>query len=405
MELLKDLWVLAVSGIGLLVRFLGGIVRLGGNILKPGGMKKFTCPYCMHTYRHEDIKHVCPDCGTEAHPGMSDRIGLHPVKCQTPGCGGFATLRVCPVENCKAVLPQEVLDTKNLPFSIVGMVSSGKTNYITVMLEELAKFHSIPLSLGAADTRTREIHKKDKERLFGGNPVEGTAAGAITPQIWTIKNLSRRTSNTVPTYTFTIFDGAGENYEDHLDPSSPVCRNIRASKAIILTLDPLILLKVREIVSDEARIASLGGKDSEAKDPMNIVNDMARYIRNAYGMRADRVLSVPVAVVLTKFDVVLNHPSFPQAATVKNDSLLTDSEGRVNEREFAAVDREIRDWLTLIGETAFIRALEANFKNMCFFGVSSFGSAPDAKNHIASLKPHRVLDPVMWLFKKSGFVD
>lgn len=403
MELLKDLWALAVRSISLLVRFLGGVVRLSVNILKPGGMKKFTCPYCMQTYRHEEIKHVCPDCGTEAHPGMADRMGLHPVKCPTPGCGGFATLRMCP--KCNSVLPQEVLDTKNLPFSIVGMVSSGKTNYITVMLEELAKFHSIPLSLSAADTRTREIHKKDKERLFDGNPVEGTVAGTITPQIWTIKNLSRRTSSTVPTYTFTIFDGAGENYEQNLDPSSPVCRNIRASKAVILTLDPLILPKVMEIVSDEARIASLGGRDSEVKDPMNIVNDMARYIRNAYGMRTDRVLSVPVAVVLTKFDVVLNHPSFPQTATVKSASLLTDSECHVNEGEFAAVDREIRDWLMRIGEMAFIRTLEANFKDMCFFGVSSFGSAPDTKNHIASLKPHRVLDPVMWLFKKSGFVD
>lgn len=403
MELLENLWGLVVSGIGLLGRFIGGVLRFGGSILNLGGMKKFTCPYCMQTYKYENIKHVCPDCGAEAHPGMADMIGLHPVKCPTPGCGGFATLRMCP--KCKSVLPQEVLDTKNLPFSIVGMVSSGKTNYITVMLEELAKCHSIKLSLGAADAHTREIHKKDKEKLSSGNPVEGTAAGTITPQIWMIKNLSRRTSNTVPTYTFTIFDGAGENYEQNLDPSSPVCRNIRASKAIILTLDPLILPKVREIVSDEARIASLGGKDSEVKDPMDIVNDMARYIRSAYGMRADRVLSVPVAVVLTKFDVVLNHPSFPQTATVKSNSLLTDSEGRVNEGEFAAVDREIRDWLMLIGEMAFIRALEANFKDMCFFGVSSFGSAPDAKNHIDPPKPHRVLDPVMWLFKKSRFVD
>lgn len=384
MKLLKDLLTLVFS-------------------LNLWGRRKFTCPYCMQTYNQEEIKHVCPDCGTEAKPGVASRIGIQSVKCPNPNCGGLATLRVCP--KCNAMLPQEVLETKNLPFSIVGMVSSGKTNYITVMLEELHKFQGIKLSLGAADMRTRELHKKDRDSIFRGQPVEATVRGTLTPRIWMIKNLSRRTSNTVSTYTFTIFDGAGEDYEMRLDPSLPECRNIRASKAIILTLDPLILPKVRDIVSKDARIASLGGKDSEVKDTMNIVNDMARYIRNAYGMRADKVLTVPVAIVLTKFDIILNHPSFVNAATVKHASLLINSEGKVNEGEFAAVDREIRDWLTLIDESAFITALEANFKNMCFFGVSSFGSAPDATNHIAELKPHRVLDPVMWLFKKSGFID
>lgn len=379
-------------------RFFRGILKISSNILNIRDMGKFTCPYCMQRYGMKEIKHVCPDCGTEAPHGVFTRNTI----CPKPGCGGMATLRICP--RCNSILPQEVLDTKNLPFSIVGVVSSGKTNYITVMLEELSHFTGISLSLGA-EPKTRELHKKDRDRIYSGQPVEGTAAGTITPQIWTIKNLSRRTRNTVPTYTFTIFDGAGEDYEQRLDPSLPVCRNIRASKAIILTLDPLILPKVREIVSEDARIASLGGKDSEMKNPTDIVNDMARYLRNAYGMRADRILSVPVAVVLTKFDIILNHPSFANSATVKSPSLLIDRSGCVNEGEFAAVDREIRNWLTKIDETSFITALKANFKDMCFFGVSSFGAAPNAKNYITSIKPHRVLDPVMWLFKKSGFVD
>ena len=402
MELLKDLLRLAVLFGKWIFRLLKRLLNITMRILNIGDANSFTCPYCMQKYNRSDIRHICPDCGTEAHPS---RFSTKSVKCPNPNCGGFATLRVCPVAGCEAVLPQEVLDTKNLPFSIVGMISSGKTNYITVMLEELSRFNGIKLSLAAADQQTLQIHENDRDRVYKGYPVEGNAGGSIITQIWTIKNLSQRTNSTVPTYTFTIFDGAGENYEQHLSPSEPVCRNIRASKAIILTLDPLILPKVRELVSDEARIASLGGSDSEAKNPMNIVNDMARYLRNACDIRTDKLLSVPVAVVLTKFDIVLNHPSFANAATVKHASLLVDSEGRVNEGEFAAVDREIHDWLTLIGEEAFIRALEANFKDMRFFGVSSFGSAPDARNHIAEIRPHRVLDPVMWLFKRSGFID
>ena len=360
----------------------------------------FTCPYCIQAYKKNEILYVCPECKTT----YRNKVSQKAMKCTKPGCGGYATIRRCP--RCNHDLPQSVLETKNLPFSIIGVQSSGKSNYITVMLDELGRFTGLPVSLSTEDKETREHQKANANSIYVDHkPVPGTRSGDRMPQIWTIKNLSKKSRNKVPTYTFTIFDGAGEDHETRLDPSSTVCRYIKTSKAIIIALDPLILRGVRNNIDRDVLSASLGGATGAEKDASAIVNSLASYIKNACGMRTDRMLDIPVAIVLTKFDTLLNHPLFSSSAVVKSSSIAIDKDGHIYETELKQVDSEIRHWLNGIGEGNFIKALDANFKEYCFFGVSSFGSAPDKSQHLSTIKPHRVLDPVLWLFKKAKFID
>jgi hypothetical protein len=70
------------------------------------------------------------------------------------------------------------------------------------------------------------------------------------------------------------------------------------------------------------------------------------------------------------------------------------------------VSDEIRYWLDKIGEGSFIAALESHFKEFYFFGVSSYGEPPIGQGKLSKeINPHRVLDPIFWLFKKAKFVD
>ena len=51
-------------------------------------------------------------------------------------------------------------------------------------------------------------------------------------------------------------------------------------------------------------------------------------------------------------------------------------------------------------------ALDSHFKEYYFFGVSSYGNPPkDAYTLPDEIKPHRVLDPILWLFKRAKFID
>ncbi len=366
-------------------------------------MSKFTCPYCINTYSTTEVQYVCPDCGQVATPtGMEKIIGN--VKCKQSGCGRIATTRRCP--KCGHAVQHDSIVTPNLPFSIVGVSNSGKTNYITVMLHELGRAAKLRLALSAQDGETRNHQSQNKKLIYDLHTrPENTAAGESLPQIWRIKNVAKQRGNNVPTYTFTIFDGAGEDHEN-LDPNSVVCRYIASSKAIILTVDPLILESVRtgNIVDPNVRTNSLAGSDGSESSAEVVVNNVAQYLKVATGTKTNKKLKIPVAVVLTKFDTVINHPAFSDSALIKQEgiSLIT---GKVDEGEFRQIDSEIRSWLEEIDETPFFNALDSNFQEFQFFGVSSFGEPPKDADTLNPIHPHRVLDPILWLFHKNGFVD
>ena len=386
-------------------------------------MAKFTCPFCLQEYDKKLVKYYCPTCGNTSEASFFEaRSGK--VKCkhtQEGGkkCFGLATHRKCINPDCEAgvdseghavgseEIPKTALETPNLPFSIIGVSNSGKTNFITVMLHELGRTPGLRLVLGAQNITTQK-HQNDFYKMIY---EEHTAPNATTPdevfpQIWYIRNMLKKHGDTVPTYTFTIFDGAGERQEE-LDASSIEHNYIDASKAIIITLDPLILEGVRNegIVDPDIMEKSLAGKRNEYKNATEIVNNVATYIRTAKGVRDNKILSVPIAVVLTKFDTILMHNSFSPDALVKRSSLTVEN-GKINSSEFKQVDDEIRNWLYDIGEGSFVEALAANFKDFCFFGVSSYGAPPSEAGFTSEkIKPHRILDPILWLFKRSGFID
>jgi hypothetical protein len=364
-------------------------------------MAKFTCPYCIRSYPLKTALYVCPDCGE---PAVPDRFEKEPIKCKKYGCGGLATQRKCPL--CGETLPRIALQTPNLPFSIIGVSNSGKTNYITVMLHEMGRAPGLRLALGHQNTATLDHQNENYKRIYEDHvPPESTAGGETMPQIWYIKNLLKKRGNNVPTYTFTIFDGAGEDHEHSLDPSSAVCRYIKASKAIIITLDPLILETIRKggIVNENDMRNSLAGSESVHKNAVDIVNSLADYIKTARGIDTRKLLKIPVAVVLTKFDTVKN--SFSENDVIRSPSMNV-RDGKISMGEIQQVDEEIRSWLEKIGERSFIDALESHFKEFHFFGVSSYGEPPKNVTKLSEkINPTRVLDPILWLFKKAKFVD
>ena len=366
-------------------------------------MAKFTCPFCIREYDKSDVMYFCPDCGKGTSPNAFEK---EPISCRTAGCGGRATVRKCP--KCGAVIPRMALETPNLPFSIVGVSNSGKTNYITVMLHELSRSSGLKLALGHQTPDTINHQNENYTRIYEEHtPPESTQAGERMPQIWYIKNLQKKFGNSVPTYTFTIFDGAGEDHEN-LDPSmanTAVGEYIKASSAIILMVDPLILKNVRQGVDPDIMKNSLAGGESMTKDASNVINSVAEYIKAMRGINSKKQLKIPVAVVLTKFDTIIGHKAFGPQALIRGKSLSI-RDGRVDNTEIAQIDGEIRNWLYAVGEGGFINTLESHFKEFYFFGVSSYGAPPKAAYTLEDeIRPHRVLDPILWLFKKAKFVD
>ena len=170
---------------------------------------------------------------------------------------------------------------------------------------------------------------------------------------------------------------------------------------LLIVFDPLLLPSVRSELSRETLNASMA-TERQTCAPANMVsmvNTLANYIRPP-GKRIDR----RAAVVLTKLDALMEMINgFASGATILKESPHVQSKGFV-QSDSKMVDLEIRDWLTRQGETAFLGAIDANFKDVRVFGVSSFGSPPNARKRLARVRPHRVLDPLMWLLASEGVI-
>ena len=137
---------------------------------------------------------------------------------------------------------------------------------------------------------------------------------------------------------------------------------------------------------------------------VSMVNSLANYIRRNCNIPPGKRIDRHAAVVLTKLDALTEMLNgFSSGATILKESPHVQNRGFVDS-DSKMVDLEIRDWLTRQGETAFLGAIDANFKNVRVFGVSSFGRPPDARKRLARVRPHRVLDPLMWMLAGEGIV-
>jgi len=331
------------------------------------------------------------------------------IKCANPGHPtGYATLRRCPL--CNVDLPLSVLQNYNLPICIVGVASSGKTNYITVMLHELNKIENSMIALSFQNTETM-MHQANNRRLIYENRQPPAAANFDDPmpQIWEIRyntNKSSGSSGAVNAYNFTIFDGAGEAITT-MNNDSRIARYISKAKAFLLVVDPLTLESVRNgnVVDEEDRKKSLGGGEGETWEANIIVNQITNKMRELNSLNQGKKLDIPVAVVLTKFDTILNsYPQFSQNATIRRPKLSIVND-RIDTDEIDDVHNSIKGWLETIGENGIISSLEHNYNRYKLFGVSSYGEPPIEAYKLPRINPHRVLDPILWLFKDMGYIE
>ncbi|MBQ7493224.1 MAG: hypothetical protein IJT47_02215, partial [Selenomonadaceae bacterium] len=174
----------------------------------------------------------------------------------------------------------------------------------------------------------------------------------------------------------------------------------------LIMFDPLLLSSVRSELSAETLNASMATErqTSAPGNMVSMVNSLANYIRRSCNIAPGKKIDRRAAVVLTKLDTLTEMINgFSSGATILKESPHVQSRGFVDS-DSKMIDLEIRDWLTRQGETAFLGAIDANFRDVRVFGVSSFGRPPDSRKRLARIRPHRVLDPLMWLLATEGVI-
>ena len=415
------------------------------------------CPYCFATVDPQRLPFRCRgragrrqgcepvlDERLAAYLGSAAGASLPPVfvapgrrgaaagRAECPGCGQATGSRVCP--ECHNPLPPAWVDSPGRIVALVGAKNAGKSTYIAVLLHELMNRVGTELdaSLVACDDRTIERYKRDFARpLLEERRLLPTTASAATgprePLVYLLTRtrpprfasgrtvlgrtpLGRAAAQARPgagraprgrtdSLTLVLFDTAGEDLRSR-EMRDLHLRYLEAADAVIFLVDPLELPGARSAVADTVPRPAVPGEDPDS-EPINIIARVAEALRQRHGTRPGERLPVPVAVALTKIDVL--RPALTRRSALHRSRV---GAGVLDLDDREAVDAQVRALLHEWGAGQLDTFLEQQFEEHALFGVSALGGVPeDGRVGPGGVRPYRAEDPLLWLLYRFGMLE
>ncbi|TQM68492.1 50S ribosome-binding GTPase [Actinomadura hallensis] len=414
-----------------LARVSGAVTRQRLPWPRPG--KGVTCPYCFASVAPQRILFRCRgqsgrrrgcapvlDEKLAAYTGSTAGASLPPVfappgrlaggragRADCPDCGLPTGNRACP--ECHNPLPSAYCDSPGRIVALVGAKNAGKSTYIAVLLHELMNRVGTELdaSLVACDDRTIERYKRDFARpLLEERRLLPTTASAATgprePLVYLLTR-TRRGRFSRPrndSLALVLFDTAGEDLRSR-EVTDLHLRYLEAADAIIFLVDPLELPGARAGVRDGVAGAPPPHPRDPDGEPLNVIARVTEALRRRYGARPGEPLPVPVAVALTKIDV-LRPALLRQSALHRSRS----GQGVLDLDDRDAVHEQVRALLHEWQAGQLDTYLGQNYAEHALFGLSALGAAPEGERVGAGgVRPHRAEDPLLWLLYRFGMLD
>lgn len=365
-------------------------------------MSAIVCPYCLCQVQTSKIKKTCNICGHEYKPKAIDmakaRFGLEKISCRESKCLGNYSVLKCP--QCDRVLPTDIAQyDKYIRFAVVAPSGAGKTNFITTMMEEVKKCRPLNFVVKGMNRETTDQQREWADFIYTKlEPVPGSPPGEVIPMQWCFQDMNKATKTTVPPYSVTMFDGAGED-QTNLDPT--ICRYIQGSKMIMLLLDPTQLAGVREqMTEDEIRSAGGDIRHISHDETVDFISGIINYLKTACNIPAKKKIDIPIAVVFGKIDSVARNIGSAMVLSPSGHA----ARGAFIKAEADTIHNEIDSWMSQCGD-GLTPMFNANFVSWRYFGVSSFGNLPKERRKLNKPVPLRVLDPLIWNLSLEGIVD
>ena len=378
---------------------------------------KTTCPYCFGRFYSSDVHFKCDKCKKDIEPPKEISMkwlskDSNPIKknhrwiiwgdtANCPDCGLDASLMRCP--KCKKPVPTEMVKHKSVIISIIGARSSGKTVYITTLINELKRrgeyLGNIAISaVNIDDTPTNYTSNRYDEwykQLYINSQLPApTAPGDPRNEIPLIYEIRRKNAN--PTF-LVFYDTAGENFNNVNNIAAKV-QFLKSSDAIIFLLDTMQISHVQKVLG----ISTSGGQKFDG-----IFDNILTYFNQSDPKAKKQCFNKSIAFVFSKIDAILDNEAKFKETSIANmsmgkDSYFINGEG-VSLAEFDSIDNSIKGALKAWDEYNFLNNVDIYFKNAKYFGISALGSNPTPNRLAKPVSPYRVLDPLVWLLHEQNF--
>lgn len=353
-------------------------------------MSKRICPYCYIEYKLSDLIIFCKKCGNQStiselkfSDKMSLKVGVLPRLNYCVHCGSVKRSDIrYQCFNCKQDLPQDVIELKSKIISIVGGRGSGKTIYISLLIN----FIENNIKFGSNQTFTEvEGDKRDintdivsmiqhKLKVENSLPeptlpreVKSDESTAGLPLIYFYKN---NASTTV----LSFYDSAGEDLQNY-EALQQDYDYIVNSSGIIFIMD------------------IFSGFEEFRNTKSSLINLM-RLIRIEQSLHINTKISIPIAFVFNKFDLYKNEP-LNERHMLWNGNNSIEILNEIDKLHNNLLEHFEDSSIEGLGNLLTI--CTENFKNFRFIPVSSLGYNPDDNIGTRDIKSFDIEYPYVYL--------
>ena len=385
--------------------------------------QKEICPYCFEYFLISDTPFRCASPATRCAPErdgtyasawedprpmgkvlerggkFSDKF-INSIRCKD--CGHVSHKRICP--HCHMELPHTTGEFKNYIFAVIGAKDSGKSHYIAILIDQIKRIIGPNMGLLLAAENDFTISRyadafytpifKDK-KVIDTTKSANVDRSVQRPMVYGIRltgdGLFQK--NKIKKYvTLVFFDTAGEDLNEE-DTMFTVNKYIYRSDGIILLIDPLQLLSVRDALPERTALPDMWTETAD------ILNRTTRLIEKGRRLKPTEKIKTPLAIAFSKFDAVLPliDSQFQLHASADHDK------GFDND-DFEAVNSEMLSLLDRWNGQDIIQLAQTRYSEYGFFGLTALGCNPHDTSKIPSVVPNRVEDPFLWLLARNGII-
>ncbi len=283
---------------------------------------------------------------------------------------------------------------------VLGSKGVGKSHYIAVLINQLKNSFATEFgtTLSPATDRTtvkyRDTYYKrlfEEGRKLSSTPSYEDDRASRDPMIYYLRFLKDETPRV---YTLAFFDTAGEDL-DSTDKMLSLNINSFISRAsgIVYLVDPLQIPYINSRIRME-------NKPPNGPDVNDKLSYIAGIIRSSNKLKPKEHIDIPLAVVLTKVDVLMKAPENEEEDKVlfgPESSLNIGREhGRFDRVNFDEISAEVQEYLRRTVSPAFVQTV-SQFNSHEYFAVSALGNNPTGSILTRGITPFRVEDPFIWL--------
>ncbi|MDR2932265.1 MAG: hypothetical protein LBV27_04075 [Oscillospiraceae bacterium] len=356
------------------------------------------CPNCFQRHATEAFSYTCThgNCERSGLPIPAADIHEENGNPLCPACKSALIERLCPSCGYPVIIDDDSVPT--LPVSIVGAEGCGKSNYLSVLIDQLrrriSKVYNCALyPLGGDET----IHNYDSryyQPLFvRGQCITSTMQDEVTPLLYSLVFSGQPPLG--KSCNLTLYDACGANFRSE-KVMADYNRSIYNARGILYFIDPFQIPSVRESLKTTGRPVS----NDDASTLLSRTIHLIRQGGNRKNIR--RKIDIPIAVCLTKMDTI--RPLLDPSSFLLYPSRHVNT-GRFDIHDFTSSSLEVQSLLESWGEVEIVNQVTSQFADYGFFGLSSLGSAPNDANAINHIVPHRVIDPILWILWKNRIIS